>query len=47
LVGYAHVNKDYQDPSLQIESLTGLGIDQENIFTEKISSAKTDRPQLD
>ena len=47
LVGYARVSTDDQDLSLQIDSLTGLGIDQENIFTEKISGAKTDRPQLD
>jgi DNA invertase Pin-like site-specific DNA recombinase len=47
LVGYARVSTDDQDLSLQIDSLTGLGIDQENIFAEKISGAKTDRPQLD
>ena len=47
LVGYALVSTDDQDLSLQIDSLTGLGIDQESIFTEKIAGAKTDRPQLD
>lgn len=47
LVGYARVSTDDQDLSLQIDSLTGLGIDQDDIFTEKISGAKTDRPQLD
>ncbi len=47
LVGYARVSTDDQDLSLQIDSLTGLGIDQANIFTEKISEAKTDCPQLD
>jgi DNA invertase Pin-like site-specific DNA recombinase len=46
LVGYARVSTDDQDLSLQIDSVIGLGIDQENIFTE-ISGAKTDRPQLD
>jgi DNA invertase Pin-like site-specific DNA recombinase len=33
--------------SLQIDSLIGLGINSGDIFTEKISEAKTDRPQLD
>jgi len=47
LVGYARVSTDDQDLSLRIDALTGLGIDQENIFTEKISGAKADRPQLD
>jgi DNA invertase Pin-like site-specific DNA recombinase len=47
LVGYARVSTDDQDLSLQTDSLTGLGIERENIFTEKISGAKTDRPQLD
>jgi DNA invertase Pin-like site-specific DNA recombinase len=47
LVGYARVSTDDQDLSLQIDSLTNLGINRENIFTEKVSGAKTDRPQLD
>jgi DNA invertase Pin-like site-specific DNA recombinase len=47
LVGYARVSTDDQDLSLQIDSLTGLGIDREDIFTEKISGAKTERPGLD
>ena len=44
LVGYARVSTDDQDLSLQIDSLAGLGINQANIFTEKISGTKTDRP---
>jgi predicted site-specific integrase-resolvase len=47
LVGYARVSTDDQDLSLQIDALTSLGIDREDIFTEKISGAKIDRPQLD
>lgn len=47
LVGYARVSTDDQDLTLQIDSLTGLGISQDDIFTEKISGAKTDRPGLD
>jgi len=45
-VGYARVSTDDQDLSLQIDSLTGLGINHDDIFTEKISGAKTDRPEL-
>jgi DNA invertase Pin-like site-specific DNA recombinase len=47
LIGYARVSTDDQDLSLQIDSLNGLGINRDDIFTEKISGAKTDRPQLD
>ena len=47
LVGYARVSTDDQDLSLQIDALTSLGINPDDIFTEKISGAKTDRPQLD
>ena len=47
MVGYARVSTDDQDLSLQIDSLTSLGINRDDIFTEKISGAKTDRPQLD
>ena len=46
LVGYARVSTDDQDLSLQIDSLTGLGIKRDDIFTEKMSGAKTDRPEL-
>ena len=44
LVGYARVSTDDQDLSLQIDSLTGLGINPADIFIEKTSGAKTDRP---
>ena len=47
LVGHVRVSTDDQDVSLQIDSLTGLGIHLDDIFAEKISGAKTDRPQLD
>ena len=46
LVGYARVSTDDQDLTLQIDSLTSLGINAGDIFTEKISGAKTDRPEL-
>jgi DNA invertase Pin-like site-specific DNA recombinase len=47
LIGYARVSTDDQDLTLQIDSLTSLGINRDSIFTEKISGAKTDRPGLD
>lgn len=46
LVGYARVSTDDQDLSLQMDSLLSLGIIQDDIFTDKISGAKTDRPGL-
>ena len=47
LVGYARVSTDDQDLSLQIDSLIGLGVDQNLIFTDKISGAQSARPGLD
>ena len=44
LVGYARVSTDDQDLSLQMDSLIGLGVTQDDIFTDKVSGAKTDRP---
>ena len=46
LVGYARVSTDDQDLSLQMDSLIGLGVTQDDIFTDKVSGAKTDRPGL-
>ena len=46
LVGYARVSTDDQDLSLQMDSLIGLGISDDDIFTDKASAAKTERPGL-
>ena len=46
LIGYARVSTDDQDLTLQIDSLTSIGIKRDDIFTEKMSGAKTDRPEL-
>ena len=46
MVGYARVSTDDQDLSLQIDSLTSLGIKRDDIFTEKMPGAKTDRAEL-
>jgi DNA invertase Pin-like site-specific DNA recombinase len=47
LVGYARVSTDDQDLTLQIDSLVGLGVNRDDIFTDKISGAKTERPGLE
>jgi DNA invertase Pin-like site-specific DNA recombinase len=47
LIGYARVSTDDQDLALQIDSLTGLGINRDDIFTDKMSGAKAVRPGLD
>lgn len=46
LVGYARVSTDDQDLSLQMDSLIGLGVSVDDIYTDKVSGAKTDRPGL-
>ncbi len=46
LIGYARVSTDDQDLSLQMDSLIGLGVIQDDIYTDKVSGAKTDRPGL-
>jgi DNA invertase Pin-like site-specific DNA recombinase len=46
LVGYARVSTDDQDLSLQVDSLIGLGVNQDDIFSDKVSGSKTDRPGL-
>ena len=45
-LGYARVSIDDQDLSLQIDALTKYGILKSNIFMDKLSGAKTDRPGL-
>ena len=47
LVGYARVSTDDQDLTLQIDSLLGLGVSRDEIFSDKVSGAKTERPRLD
>ena len=44
--GYARVSTDDQDLSLQIDALLKFGVDESDIFTDKVSGAKEERPGL-
>jgi DNA invertase Pin-like site-specific DNA recombinase len=45
-IGYARVSKHDQDLNLQIDALLESGCERENIFTDHISGAKSERPGL-
>jgi DNA invertase Pin-like site-specific DNA recombinase len=49
LIGYARVSKadNSQVLDLQIDALTNVGVNEENIYTDKISGAKDERPGLE
>lgn len=49
LIGYARISKadDSQVLDLQIDALIEAGVNKENIYTDKISGVKDDRPGLD
>jgi DNA invertase Pin-like site-specific DNA recombinase len=44
--GYARVSTDDQSLSLQVDALIRFGVEPNDIFTDKISGAKEDRPGL-
>ena len=46
IVGYARVSDETQSLSRQIDSLVLSGIDERNIYKEKITGTKRDRPEL-
>ena len=47
MIGYARVNTQDQDLSLQINDLKKAGCSKKNIFTDKVSGVKSERVGLD
>jgi DNA invertase Pin-like site-specific DNA recombinase len=45
-VGYARVSSKEQELDRQIDILTGAGIDERNIYREKMTGTKRERPEL-
>ncbi|WP_196008236.1 recombinase family protein, partial [Clostridium tyrobutyricum] len=46
LIGYARVSSEGQNLDRQIDALTVAGIDKRNIYKEKVTGTKTNRPEL-
>ena len=46
LVGYARVSSEEQSLNRQIDSLVLVGVDERNIYQEKITGTKRERPEL-
>lgn len=46
LIGYARVSTQAQDLELQLRSLHAVGCEKKDIYTDKISGARSDRPGL-
>ena len=47
LIGYARVSTAEQNPDHQIDALRRAGVAPENIYVDKVSGAKSSRPQWD
>lgn len=47
LIGYARVSTTEQNPDHQIDALRRAGVAPENIYVDKVSGAKSSRPQWD
>ena len=46
LIGYARVSTIEQNLDRQIDALKEAGVDERNIYQEKVTGTKTDRPEL-
>lgn len=46
LVGYSRVSKEAMSLDRQIDSLVAAGVDERNIYKEKVTGTKRDRPEL-
>jgi DNA invertase Pin-like site-specific DNA recombinase len=46
LIGYARVSTEDQNLNRQIDALLDAGIDRRNIYKEKVTGTKKDRPML-
>lgn len=46
LVGYARVSTTDQNPGLQIDALLKVGVDRRQIFEDRMSGMRADRPKL-
>jgi DNA invertase Pin-like site-specific DNA recombinase len=47
LVGYARVSSKDQELDRQVDILVNVGVDERNIYREKISGTKRERPELE
>ena len=47
ILGYARVSTNEQNVKLQVDALLVAGCEKENIFNDKVSGSKKDRPGLD
>lgn len=47
MVGYARVSTADQNPQMQIDALIRAGVDERDIFVEKVSGVATKRPQFE
>lgn len=46
LIGYARVSTEFQNLDRQIDAIVQAGVDERNIYKEKITGTKKDRPML-
>lgn len=47
LIGYARVSTEQQNLDRQLDALRNYGVTDKNLFTEKMTGTKSDRPELD